>query len=147
MLLLELTLDMHWNFSLKQLPLVTQELLQALGHHRVVALYGQMGAGKTTLVHAICDALGVQDAVGSPTFSIINEYGSNGGSVFHIDCYRLRNEAEAVNAGVEDCLFSGEWCFVEWPEKIPNLLPAALAIIRISVEDSLTRSLDLEIKL
>lgn len=138
---------MHWNFTLKQLPAVVQELLQALGNRRVIALYGQMGAGKTTLVHAICEALGVHDAVGSPTFSIINEYACNGGSVFHIDCYRLRNEAEAVDAGVEDCLFSGEWCFVEWPEKIPNLLPAGIGIIRITADNEITRSLDLEIKL
>jgi tRNA threonylcarbamoyladenosine biosynthesis protein TsaE len=138
---------MHWNFTLKQLPGVVQELLKALGDHRVVALYGQMGAGKTTLVHAICDALGVLDAVGSPTFSIINEYAFKGGSVYHIDCYRLRNEAEAVDAGVEDALFSGEWCFVEWPEKIPNLLPAGTGLIRISADNEITRSLDLEIKL
>ncbi|ULQ52554.1 tRNA (adenosine(37)-N6)-threonylcarbamoyltransferase complex ATPase subunit type 1 TsaE [Flavihumibacter fluvii] len=138
---------MHWNFNLAQLPSVAKQLLLALGQYRVVALYGPMGAGKTTLVHAICEVMGVRDAVGSPTFSIINEYAFSGGSVFHIDCYRLRDEAEAIDAGVEDCLFSGEWCFVEWPEKIPHLFPADAAIIRISVTNATTRSLDLEIKL
>jgi len=138
---------MHWTFNLAQLPIIALELLQALGSHRVVALHGGMGMGKTTLVHALCDVLGVRDPVGSPTFSIINEYNAEGVIVYHIDCYRLRNETEAVEAGVEDCLFSGEWCFVEWPEIIPHLLPVNTAIVKISSINETTRRLDLEIKL
>ena len=114
---------MHLKFSLGELPAVVSKLISEAGTKRTIALQGSMGAGKTTLVHAFCDALGVRDAVGSPTFSIINEYGSTGGPVYHIDCYRLRDEQEAIDAGVEDCLYSGNWCFVEWPEKIPHLLP------------------------
>ena len=114
---------MHLKFSLGELPAVVSKLISEAGIKRTIALQGSMGAGKTTLVHAFCDALGVRDAVGSPTFSIINEYGTTGGPVYHIDCYRLRDEQEAIDAGVEDCLYSGNWCFVEWPEKIPHLLP------------------------
>lgn len=114
---------MHLKFSLGELPTVVSRLISEAGTKRTIALQGSMGAGKTTLVHAFCDALGVSDAVGSPTFSIINEYGTTGGPVYHIDCYRLRDEQEAIDAGVEDCLYSGNWCFVEWPEKIPHLLP------------------------
>ncbi|WP_332732783.1 tRNA (adenosine(37)-N6)-threonylcarbamoyltransferase complex ATPase subunit type 1 TsaE [Flavihumibacter sp.] len=114
---------MHLKFSLGELPAVVSKLISEAGTKRTIALQGSMGAGKTTLVHAFCDSLGVRDAVGSPTFSIINEYGTTGGPVYHIDCYRLRDEQEAIDAGVEDCLYSGNWCFVEWPEKIPHLLP------------------------
>jgi tRNA threonylcarbamoyladenosine biosynthesis protein TsaE len=147
MQILGLNLEMQWNFNLMQLPLVAREVLLALGDCRVVALYGPMGAGKTTLVHAFCDVLGVADAVGSPTFAIINEYDYSGGAIFHIDCYRLKDEAEAIDAGVEDCLFSGEWCFVEWPERIPHLFPPRTAIIRIGALNAAIRSVDLEIKL
>ena len=144
---LELTLVMHWTFNLAQLPKIALELLRAIGSHRVVALHGGMGIGKTTLVHALCDVLGVRDPVGSPTFSIINEYNAEGVTIYHIDCYRLRNETEAIEAGVEDCLFSGEWCFVEWPEIIPHLLPGNTAIVKFSSINETTRRLDLEIKL
>lgn len=138
---------MYWNFTLVDLPALAAELLRTLGKPRFVAIYGSMGAGKTTLVHALCDELGVKEAVGSPTFSIINEYGYADGSVFHIDCYRLRDEQEAIDAGVEDAIFSGDWCFVEWPEKIPNLFQDDAAIIRISALNETMRRLDLEIKL
>ncbi len=114
---------MQFEFTLEELPQVAAKLLALWDRPRTIALSGEMGAGKTTLVHALCDALGVQSAVGSPTFSIINEYGAGSAIVYHIDCYRLREEAEAIDAGVEDCLFSGQWCFVEWPEKIPHLFP------------------------
>ncbi|MBZ5858151.1 tRNA (adenosine(37)-N6)-threonylcarbamoyltransferase complex ATPase subunit type 1 TsaE [Flavihumibacter profundi] len=138
---------MHYSFSLQELPGLAVKLLDLLGEHRVVAIYGPMGAGKTTLVHALCDALGVQEAVSSPTFSIINEYAFENGTVYHLDCYRLRDEAEAVAAGVEDCLYSGQWCFVEWPEKIPHLIPENAAILKISVTAPSIRTLELEIKL
>lgn len=138
---------MLYQFTLQELPELVNRLLPQLGAQRVVALYGPMGAGKTTLVHAFCDALGVRDAVGSPTFSIINEYASPSGQVYHIDCYRLRSEGEAIDAGVEDCLYSGNWCFVEWPEKIPHLLPEDAAVVRLNVPDPAHRQLELKIKL
>lgn len=138
---------MLYQFTLHELPELVNQLLLQFGNRRVVALYGPMGAGKTTLVHAFCDALGVKDAVGSPTFSIINEYAAPGGSVYHIDCYRLRGESEAIDAGVEECLYSGDWCFVEWPEKIPHLLPEDAATLHITVLDPARRQLELKIKL
>lgn len=95
---------------------------------KVFAFHGQMGAGKTTIITALCRFRGVQDAMGSPTFSIINEYAfvQDGAEkkIYHIDLYRLKDEHEVVSAGVEDCIYSGHICFVEWPEKAPHLFDA-----------------------
>jgi tRNA threonylcarbamoyladenosine biosynthesis protein TsaE len=83
-----------------------------------------MGAGKTTFITALCHALGVTNAVSSPTFSIINEYRSaDGERIYHMDLYRLKDETEAMNAGVEDAIYSGDLCLVEWPEKAPGIFP------------------------
>ncbi|KYP16441.1 tRNA (adenosine(37)-N6)-threonylcarbamoyltransferase complex ATPase subunit type 1 TsaE [Flavihumibacter sp. CACIAM 22H1] len=131
------------RFTFADLPAVAKKLVTEIGTPMVVALDAPMGAGKTTLVHAICDVLGVKDPVGSPTFSIINEYSSVHGLVYHIDCYRLKSEEEAVDAGVEDCLEGQNWCFVEWAEKIPHLLPDDFARIRLKVLDPETRELEL----
>jgi tRNA threonylcarbamoyladenosine biosynthesis protein TsaE len=131
------------RFTHSELPIVAREILNYLKQPRIIAFNAPMGAGKTTLVHALCDALGVKDPVGSPTFSIINEYASESGPVFHIDCYRLKSEEEAVDAGIEDCLEGNHWCFIEWAEKIPHLLPDDLVTITIRVEDPTTRYLEL----
>jgi tRNA threonylcarbamoyladenosine biosynthesis protein TsaE len=115
---------MDVNFSLQNIDKAAINFLAAIGQKKVIALHGQMGAGKTTFVHAICDALGVNGAVSSPTFSIINEYKSaNGDIIYHLDLYRLKDEQEAINAGLEDCLYSGNLCLVEWPEITPELFP------------------------
>jgi tRNA threonylcarbamoyladenosine biosynthesis protein TsaE len=115
---------MDVNFSLEKINEAVASFLQAIGQKKVIALHGQMGAGKTTFVHAICDSLGVTAAVSSPTFSIINEYKSAKGEIiYHLDLYRLKDEQEAINAGVEDCLYSGNLCLVEWPEITPGLFP------------------------
>jgi tRNA threonylcarbamoyladenosine biosynthesis protein TsaE len=115
---------MDVNFSLENINEAAKIFLQAIDTKKVIALHGQMGAGKTTFVHAICDTLGVNGAVSSPTFSIINEYKSaNGDIIYHLDLYRLKDEQEAINAGVEDCLYSGNLCLVEWPEITPELFP------------------------
>lgn len=131
------------RFTHSELPIVAREILNYLKQPRIIAFNAPMGAGKTTLIHALCDALGVKDPVGSPTFSIINEYASESGPVFHIDCYRLKSEEEAVDAGIEDCLEGNHWCFIEWAEKIPHLLPDDLVTITIQVEDPTTRYLEL----
>lgn len=133
------------RFTLAELPAVAKDLLKELANPRVIALDAPMGAGKTTLVHAVCDQLKVNDPVGSPTFSIINEYGSASGSVYHIDCYRLKSEEEAIDAGIEDCLHGTNWCFIEWAEKIPHLLPENLVRITLKVLDPVTRELELTI--
>jgi tRNA threonylcarbamoyladenosine biosynthesis protein TsaE len=98
-----------------------------------------MGAGKTTLIHALCDEKGVTSTVGSPTFSIINEYSYPGGRLFHIDLYRLKDEEEAVRAGVEDCLYSGDICLVEWPGRAEGILPENTLKVEIDVINQDTR--------
>ena len=115
---------MDVNFSLAEINATAALFLKEIKDKKVIAFYGEMGAGKTTFIHALCDELGVADTVGSPTFSIINEYTTGAGlTIYHMDLYRLKDTAEAIAAGVEDCLYSGEYCFVEWPEKAPELLP------------------------
>lgn len=135
---------MDGDFRLEDISAVAAELLRQWKEPGTVALFGPMGVGKTTLVHALCDTLGVKDAVGSPTFSIINEYGGGGGgAIYHIDCYRLRSEGEAIDAGVEECLYSGHWCFVEWPEKIAGLLPPDCHRVQLSLVNGNKRRLQM----
>lgn len=129
-------------FSLHTIDGAAKQFLSVIGNRKVIALNGDMGAGKTTFVHAVCDALGVKDTVGSPTFSIINQYQSaDGQQVYHIDLYRLKDEEEAVQAGVEDCLYSGSYCFVEWPGRAPAILPENTLHINILPVDNDTRKL------
>jgi tRNA threonylcarbamoyladenosine biosynthesis protein TsaE len=118
---------MELTFSLEEIGDAAAKFWSAVHRHKVIALSGNLGAGKTTFIRTICKQLGVRDTVSSPTFAIINEYhfgeSQKGGVIYHIDLYRLADENEAVRAGVEDCLLSGSTCFVEWPEKMPYLLP------------------------
>lgn len=107
-------------------------ILSEFPDDRIFLLYGQMGSGKTTFINALCTQLGVRDHTSSPTFSIVNEYDSTNGSLYHFDFYRLKNESEALDMGYEEYFYSNNYCFVEWPEKIPNLLP--LNTISISIE-------------
>jgi len=136
---------MEWNFTLADIQTVAVEFWQQVAGTSVVAFHGNMGAGKTTFIHALCDVKGVKDIVGSPTFSIINEYrfAENGidKKIFHIDLYRLNDEEEAIQAGVEDCLYSDHLCLVEWPEKVPHLLPGNTLHVTINAFDNQTRRL------
>ena len=133
-------------FSLHEIDNAARTFLQTIGARKTIALHGQMGAGKTTFVHAICDVLGVQDAVSSPTFSIINEYTTKeNNAVFHIDLYRLKNEAEAIAAGVEDCLYSGNLCFIEWPEIAPGILPDEMVHCYLTVKGNNERMLQIKL--
>src|SRR5690606_6984159 len=109
--------------TIETLPQAAEKLLEAVGNQRVLLFYGDMGAGKTTFISAICRQLGVTDVASSPTFAIVNEYRSAAGPVYHFDFYRIRSEQEAFDLGYEDYFYSGAYCCVEWPEKIPNLLP------------------------
>jgi tRNA threonylcarbamoyladenosine biosynthesis protein TsaE len=111
-------------FTLPQIKSAAATFLSAINNYNVVALHGEMGAGKTTFVHAVCDELGVHNAVSSPTFSIINEYTTTEGkTIYHLDMYRLKSEQEAIDVGVEDCFYSGNLCLVEWPEIAPSIFP------------------------
>jgi tRNA threonylcarbamoyladenosine biosynthesis protein TsaE len=115
---------MDVNFLLAELPETVSKFLQLIKQRKVIAFHGEMGTGKTTFIHALCDYLGVTEAVSSPTFSIINEYKASDGSIiYHMDLYRLKNTGEAITAGVEDCLYSGELCLVEWPDNAPGIFP------------------------
>ena len=118
---------------------VAKELLGLYSFSRIFALYGSMGAGKTTFIKCLCLVLGVEDIVQSPTFSIINEYKRSAGeSVFHFDFYRINKTEEVYDIGYEEYLFSGSYCFLEWPEQIGDLLPEDAIRIRIT-EDPQTR--------
>jgi tRNA threonylcarbamoyladenosine biosynthesis protein TsaE len=108
---------------------------------KVWAFYADMGAGKTTFIQALCSLLSVHSTVGSPTYSIINEYASSNGAIYHMDWYRLKDEEEALQAGVEDCIYSGRLCFIEWPQKAEALLPADHLNIQISLVDADTREI------
>jgi len=112
------------DFTLEEINDAAKTFLSLAGNSKVIVFHGEMGAGKTTFIHAVCLALGVQDVTGSPTFSIINQYKTHSGeSIYHMDLYRIRDEQEAIMAGVEDCLYSGQLCLVEWPEKAPGIFP------------------------
>jgi tRNA threonylcarbamoyladenosine biosynthesis protein TsaE len=116
-----------------ELPGAAQALLNAYPESRVFAFYGQMGAGKTTFIKAICRELGVSDIVQSPSFAIINEYKPvSGGSVFHFDFYRIKKVEEAFDIGYEDYLYSGNYCLIEWPELIDGLLPEETVKVTIT---------------
>ena len=132
-------------YTLQQLPQTADAFWKIAENATVIALHGKMGAGKTTFIHALCDARGVHDVVSSPTFALINEYvfSENGieKKIFHIDLYRLHDEKEAVQAGIEDCLYSDHICLVEWPEKIPTLLPNETMHVFIDPIDNETRRL------
>src|SRR5580658_1258848 len=126
---------MELRFHLQEIERAARDFWQEFSTGRVFAFHGEMGAGKTTFIHALCSGKEVRDTVGSPTFSIINEYQYPGGKIFHIDLYRLKDEEEALRAGVEDVLYSGELCLVEWPDRAPGIFPAGTIGLRIRAID------------
>ena len=137
---------MELIFSLENIHGAAKKTLAATAGYKVFALHGEMGAGKTTFIHALCEAMGVKDPVTSPTFSIINQYNTGvGEAVYHMDLYRIKDENEAVNAGIEDCLFSGNTCLVEWPEKAPGIFPPGTLHMAISSVDTNTRKLQINL--
>lgn len=121
------------TFHLDEIAAAANQFWEITGEKKVIAFHGQMGAGKTTFIHALCDAKNVRGPVSSPTFSIINEYSYAGGVIYHIDLYRLEQEEDAFRAGVEDCLYSGQTCLVEWPERAESLFPADTVHVYIEV--------------
>jgi len=117
--------------SEEELPLVAKELFEFSGLLKVWLFVGDLGAGKTTLIKQLCKYLGVGDEVASPTFSIINEYLADGNPIYHFDFYRLNDKEEAIDIGVSEYFDSGNYCFIEWPQKVEQLLPEELILIRI----------------
>lgn len=110
--------------NLSSLQSAAEEFIKQIGERRIFAFYGKMGAGKTTFISAVCEALGVRDVINSPTFAIVNEYLSGSGElIYHFDFYRIKNIGEALDIGYYDYIDSGCLCFMEWPELIESLLP------------------------
>ncbi|GAA4337465.1 tRNA (adenosine(37)-N6)-threonylcarbamoyltransferase complex ATPase subunit type 1 TsaE [Mucilaginibacter gynuensis] len=130
--------------SLSNLPEAATQLLAEAGTNKIFLFYGDMGAGKTTLIKQLCAALGVDEQVTSPTFSIVNEYRSGGNNIFHFDFYRLKQQSEALDMGYEEYFYSGNYCFIEWPEKIPDLLPDHYTRVSITAQNDGPRLINVE---
>lgn len=132
---------MEISFSLEQINEVAQQIL-AQNPKNVILFDAEMGVGKTTLIKALAKALGVEGTTSSPTFSLVNEYQTASSKLlYHFDVYRLKNENEAYDMGIEDYLYSGNWCFIEWAEKIPNLIPEEHSVIKIKLASDGKREL------
>lgn len=132
----------YTRVSQESLTTIASELLEKYGNERVWLFFGEIGAGKTTFIKTLAASLGVEGGMSSPTFSIINEYETEGGAkIFHFDFYRIREEAEALDIGVEEYFYSGSHCFIEWPEKIPSLIPDNYMAVRITGEDAEHRTI------
>lgn len=137
---------MIFRYSLTAIDQAAEWLLSSIGAARVICFHGEMGAGKTTLIQSICQRLGTKGSFSSPTFPIINEYGlaAGLGIVYHMDLYRLNGLAEAERAGVGDALHSGSVCLVEWPERVPDIIPEEAVHVHLQVIDTETRSLRID---
>ena len=120
--------------NLDNIKEVASAFIQQIGDHKVFAFYGSMGAGKTTFVKAICESLGVDDVITSPTFAIINEYHANDRVIYHFDFYRIKKLEEVYDMGYEDYFYSGSLCFIEWPELIEELLPEDA--VKVSIKEN-----------
>lgn len=133
---------MNRNFTLNEIQDIAKQILATPSLKKVITFHAEMGAGKTTLIKAIVSELGVQDNSSSPTFSLVNEYETiNGEIIYHFDLYRLNNESEAYDMGIDEYFYSGNWCFIEWPEKTPNLIPIDHASIHIKQNKDNSRTL------
>lgn len=135
---------MNENYSLNELPLIAKKVIDNASS-KVLLFHGEMGVGKTTLIKEICKTLGVEDIASSPTFSLVNEYKtSDNETVYHFDFYRIEDENEAYDMGVEDYLYSNNWCLIEWPENVKNLLPLEANSIEISLLNNGQRNIQLK---
>jgi tRNA threonylcarbamoyladenosine biosynthesis protein TsaE len=132
--------------SLDNIDEAAIEFIKAMGDNTVFAFHGEMGAGKTTFIKAICENLGVSDTINSPTFAIINEYRSDSGElIYHFDFYRINKIEEAFDFGYEDYFYSGSLCFIEWPEKVESLLPNDTVNVSIRVLEDGSRDVKVDI--
>jgi len=122
--------------SVTDLPEAAEVLLSSFSQNKVFAFYGTLGAGKTTFIKEICRQLGIVDNVSSPTFALINQYmKTDGTSVYHFDFYRIKDASEALDIGFEEYVYSGDYCFIEWPEKIAEYLPEDHIAVKINEDD------------
>jgi tRNA threonylcarbamoyladenosine biosynthesis protein TsaE len=132
---------MEWTFTLPEIDEMARVFWKSFPDKKIYAFQGNMGTGKTSFIRALCMAKNVKETVGSPTFSIINEYSFPGGIIYHLDLYRLKDEEEAIRAGVEDCLYSGEVCLVEWADRAPGIFPDDSLGIFLEILDVNTRKI------
>ena len=135
---------MELTYTLQQIEQTAQAVVNAMKNNQLFAFYGQMGAGKTTLIKAICRQLGVQEEVNSPTFAIVNEYEGTNSAIYHFDFYRINRPEEALDFGLYDYFDSGNPCLMEWPECIEPLLPDDTIKIEIKVIDNNTRQIKMD---
>ena len=135
---------MNKNYSLENLSEIAATLI-ASAKYKTVLFYGEMGVGKTTLIKEICKQLGVLDTISSPTFSLVNEYQtSKEETVFHFDFYRITDEEEALDIGIEEYLYNNDWCLIEWPQNVENLLPLESVEIHLSILENGQRNMQLK---
>jgi tRNA threonylcarbamoyladenosine biosynthesis protein TsaE len=134
---------MKIEYSLDEIASVASTLI-AQNLNKIILFKGEMGVGKTTFIKELCKQLGVQEATSSPTFSLVNEYQIKENEyIYHFDMYRLKQEVEALDMGIEDYFYSGNWCFVEWSENIPSLIPDVHSVISITMLTDGKRELEL----
>ncbi|WP_310557494.1 tRNA (adenosine(37)-N6)-threonylcarbamoyltransferase complex ATPase subunit type 1 TsaE [Flavobacterium sp.] len=135
---------MKFTFSLNEISEVVQKIIDS-NPEKIILFNGEMGAGKTTFIKTLCQTLGVKEATSSPTFSLVNEYQITAYQyVYHFDMYRLKNQSEALDMGIDDYLYSGNWCFIEWAEKISDLIPENHSVATISVLNDGKRQIELQ---
>ena len=121
--------------SLEEYPKAAREFIEQMNGRRIFAFYGKMGSGKTTFIKSLCEEMGVTDTINSPTFAIVNEYEDREqNTIFHFDFYRIKSIAEVYNMGYEEYIYSGAYCFMEWPELVEELLPEET--VRVEIEEA-----------
>jgi len=133
---------MEYTYTIQDLPEIAEKVLLNISN-KVLLFYGKMGVGKTTLIKEVAKGLGVTDNISSPTFSIVNEYEINNDKVFHFDFYRIKNEEEALDIGIEEYFYSGHWVLIEWPENIKNLLPLKNTKINLTKNKNESRTINI----
>ncbi len=130
--------------SEKEIEWIAKRIIDFAGPQKVWIFFGEMGAGKTTIIKVICSMLGIADSVNSPTFALVNEYQNDKGlTIYHFDFFRINNEAEAVDIGIDEYFYSGNYCFVEWPSKIISLLPDNYLIVELEALQDQSRVISL----
>ncbi len=134
------------KFSLEDIEDMANQFLTSISAYKVAVFYGEMGAGKTTFIHAVCRLLGVKDNMSSPTFPLINEYSTiTGKKIYHIDAYRLNSMKEAIDAGIEESIYNCDYCFIEWPQIIEPILPGKMLEIFLGKIDDNTRQISTKV--
>ncbi len=135
---------MKKKYNLKDLPSIAKDIIENVSN-KVLLFYGDMGVGKTTLIKELVRQLNVDDIVSSPTFSLVNEYRSqDGNTIYHFDFYRIEEETEALDMGIEDYFDDDVWCFVEWPDKVKNLVPLNAVAIHLTLNEDQSRTISIK---